>query len=169
MFLKRVCELKFKEAVLLKAFTFRGGIHPDDCKKSTKDNKIIEISPSKMMVYPVVQHIGVPCVPIVKVGGDVLKGQKIADSDAFVSAPIHSSVSGKVIAIEKRRHPNGNMVESIVVENDNLYRLSPDIYRRDGIDRLTKDESSKSYARQELWVSAVRLFRRISSLIRAKK
>ena len=111
---------------MLKAFTFRGGIHPDDCKKSTKDNKIIEISPSKMMVYPVVQHIGAPCVPIVKVGDDVLKGQKIADSDAFVSAPIHSSVSGKVAAIEKRRHPNGNMVESIVVENDNLYRLSPD-------------------------------------------
>lgn len=128
---------------MLKAFTFRGGIHPDDCKKSTKDNKIIEISPSKMMVYPVVQHIGAPCVPIVKVGDDVLKGQKIADSDAFVSAPIHSSVSGKVAAIEKRRHPNGNMVESIVVENDNLYRLSPDIYKRDGIDRITKDEKLK--------------------------
>ncbi|UKI38285.1 MAG: hypothetical protein L6V93_10220 [Clostridiales bacterium] len=96
-----------------------------------------------MMVYPVVQHIGAPCVPIVKVGDDVLKGQKIADSDAFVSAPIHSSVSGKVAAIEKDVTPNGNMVESIVVENDNLYRLSPDIYKRDGIDRLTKDEKLK--------------------------
>lgn len=129
--------------VLLKTLTFRGGIHPDDCKKSTQNDKIIEIMPSKIMVYPVLQHIGAPCKPIVNVGDDVLKGQKIADSDAFVSAPIHSSVSGKVIAIEKRRHPNGNMTESIVIENDNLYRLSPDIYRRSDLDKLSKDEKLK--------------------------
>ncbi len=128
---------------MLKTLTFRGGIHPDDCKENTKNDKIIEITPSKIMVYPVLQHIGAPCKPIVKVGDEVFKGQKIADSDAFVSAPVHSSVSGTVTAIEKRRHPNGSLVESIVIENDNLYRLSPDIYKRDDLDKLTKEEKLK--------------------------
>ena len=73
---------------MLKTLTFRGGIHPDDCKENTKNDKIIEITPSKIMVYPVLQHIGAPCKPIVKVGDEVFKGQKIADSDAFVSAPV---------------------------------------------------------------------------------
>ena len=124
----------------MKALTFRGGLHPDDKKFYTKDKSIVEIAASKYMVYPLVQHIGAPCEPIVNVGDTVTIGQKIADSNAFVSAPIHSSVSGVVTAIEKRRHPNGNMVQSIVIENDNKNTLCDTIYRRNDFEKLSKDK-----------------------------
>lgn len=127
----------------MKALTFKGGIHPDDCKKNTQNEKIIEVLPPKIMTYPLLQHIGAMCEPVVKVGDEVLRGQKIADSDAFVSAPVHSSVSGVVTAIEERRHPNGKMVKSIIIENDNTYRVSKDIYERDDFFSLSKEEKLK--------------------------
>ena len=67
------------------------------------------------------QHIGAPAVPLVKKGDRVLTGQKIAEAGAFVSAPVHATVSGKVKAIEPRRVVTGDNVMSIVVENDGLY------------------------------------------------
>lgn len=127
----------------MSVLTFKGGLHPDDKKIFTKDKPIIEIAASKEMVYPVSQHIGAPCEPIVKVGDYVKVGQCIADSTAFVSAPVHSTVSGTVTKIEKRRHPNGQMVNSIIIENDNLNTLSEDIYRRDDFEKLSKEEKLK--------------------------
>ena len=73
------------------------------------------------MVYPLSQHIGAPAQPIVKKGDRVLTGQKIAEAGGFVSAPVYASVSGKVKAIEPRRVVTGDLVMSIVVENDELY------------------------------------------------
>ena len=103
---------------MLKKLSFRGGVHPDDNKAQTNTKKIVVLDPPKTLVFPLVQHLGAPCVPLVQVGDYVKKGQKIADSDAFVSAPIHSSVSGTVTAIKPYPVPNGSMVESIIVEND---------------------------------------------------
>lgn len=128
---------------MVELFTFKGGLHPNDKKEITKDISISEMTPSKMMVYPVLQHIGAPCVPVVSVGDTVTMGQKIADSDAFLSSPIHSTVSGKVIAIEKRRHPNGNMVDSIVIENDELDTLCDTIYERKDYNNLSRDDMLK--------------------------
>ena len=102
-------------------FTFKGGVHPDDGKKLTMNKEIEEYIPKGDMVYPLNQHIGAPAVPVVKKGDRVLVGEKIAEAGGFISANIHSSVSGKVIAIEPRLTVNGNKVESIVIENDNLY------------------------------------------------
>ncbi len=102
-------------------FTFKGGVHPDDGKKLTMNKEIEEYIPKGDMVYPLNQHIGAPAVPIVKKGDRVLVGEKIAEAGGFISANIHSSVSGTVIAIEPRLTVNGNRVESIVIENDNLY------------------------------------------------
>lgn len=127
----------------MELFTFKGGLHPNDKKEATKDILVSELKPSKIMVYPVSQHIGALCVPVVSVGDTVAMGQKIADSDAFVSSPIHSTVSGKVIAIEKRRHPNGNMIDSIVIENDELDTLSDTIYDRNDYDSLTREDMLK--------------------------
>ena len=124
----------------MSVLTFKGGIHPNDKKIYTQDKPIVEINASKEMVYPLSQHIGAPCDPIVNVGDTVTVGQKIADSSAFVSAPIHSTVSGTVTKIEKRRHPNGQMVNSIIIENDDLNTLSSNIYRRDGFENLSKEE-----------------------------
>ena len=124
----------------MRALTFSGGLHPNDCKQDTMNCAITELKASEIMVYPMSQHIGAPCEPIVKAGDRVLVGQKIGDSSAFVSAPIHSSVSGTVKAIENRTHPNGKKVLSVVVENDFLYEKHPDIYERHDLDKLSKKE-----------------------------
>ncbi len=101
-------------------FTFSGGIHPEDMKKSTEKKPIEDITVSGNFVFPLQQHIGAMAKPCVEVGERVLAGQKIAEADGFVSANIHSSVSGTVVAIEPRLHPNGTKVMSIVVESDGL-------------------------------------------------
>lgn len=101
--------------------TFTGGIHPYDGKELSKDKPILDFLPKGEMVYPLSQHIGAPARPVVKKGDSVLVGQKIAESVAFVSAPVHSSVSGTVKAIEPRRAVSGDMVQSIVIENDEMY------------------------------------------------
>lgn len=102
--------------------TFKGGIHPDDGKGLAKGSEIVELKPKGSLVYPVSQHIGAPAAPVVKVGDVALKGQKIAEAGGFVSAPIYSSVSGTVKAIEPHLNPTGGMVNSIVIENDGEYR-----------------------------------------------
>lgn len=124
----------------MKNLSFKGGLHPNDHKGDTQNCAIEEIKASDIMVYPMSQHIGAPCEPVVSVGQTVLAGEKIADSDAFVSCPIHSSVSGVVKAIEPRLHPNGKKVMSIVIENDFNYTEHPDIYERLDADTLTKKE-----------------------------
>ncbi len=101
--------------------TFKGGIHPNDGKSLAKDQPITELLPKGELVYPLSQHIGAPAAPAVKKGDHVLKGQKIAEAGGFVSAPIYSSVSGTVKAIEKRLTPTGSSVDCIIVENDGEY------------------------------------------------
>ena len=108
------------EVMSLKSFI--GGIHPKDQKQYTKDLPIIKINASDEVIFPLKQHIGAPCQPIVKVKDEIKVGQVIACSDAFVSSPIISSVSGVVKKIEERMDASGKMQESIVIDNDGLYK-----------------------------------------------
>ena len=108
------------EVMSLKSFI--GGIHPKDQKQYTKDLPIIKIKASDEVVFPLKQHIGAPCQPIVKIKDNVKVGQIIATSDQFVSSPIISSVSGVVKKIEERMDVSGKMQESIVIANDGLYQ-----------------------------------------------
>ena len=103
---------------MLKKLSFKGGVHPNDNKKQTSAKKIETLAPPKELVFPLTQHIGVPCTPCVQKGDYVRVGQKIADSDAFISSPIHSSVSGTVKEFKMYPLSNGTMCESIVIEND---------------------------------------------------
>lgn len=103
-------------------FTFNGGIHPYDGKDISKNTSIKEYLPKGELVYPLSQHIGAPAKPIVKKGDKVLAGQKIAEADGYISAPVHATVSGTVKAIEPRRVVTGDGVMSIVIENDKEYR-----------------------------------------------
>lgn len=98
--------------------SFRGGIHPVDYKYYTADKPIEIALPPKMVVIPVRQHIGAPCVPIVKKGDYVKKGQVIANSPAFVSSPAHASISGMVKDIGQYPHVVFGKCLSIVIEND---------------------------------------------------
>jgi len=109
------------------AVTFKGGMHIDDHKRLSEAAAIKKLDGSDIHIYPLTQHIGAPAEPIVKIGDKVTVGQKIADSDAFVSAPVHSSVSGIVKAIEPRLHISGTTVTSIVIENDHKYEECGDI------------------------------------------
>ena len=100
------------------AKSFRGGVHPDDRKRYTAA-KAIEAAPlPDKVVIPTRQHIGAPCAPVVKVGDLVKKGQVIAETQAFVSSPIHASVSGKVVEIADYPHPLFGTCQSVVIESD---------------------------------------------------
>ena len=91
----------------MKLKTFKGGIHPPEKKGSTNKIPVTKHHPTEEIIIPMRQHIGAPCEPIVKIGDRVLMGQKIGDSQAFVSAPVHSSVSGEVVDIRNYPHPGG--------------------------------------------------------------
>ena len=89
------------------------------------------------MVFPLQQHIGKPAKPIVKKNDPVLVGQKIAEADGFVSAPIVSSCSGTVKAIEKRRTLMGTMAECIVIDNDGQFTAVEGMGQKEDISGLT--------------------------------
>jgi len=100
------------------AKTFKGGIHPHDYKHFSNHKTIEKFPAPEKLFVPLIQHIGRPAVPIVKVGDKVKKGQKIAEADGFVSIPMHSPVSGKVIKIGPYPHPTGTTQHAIEIEND---------------------------------------------------
>ncbi len=84
-----------------------GGVHPAPAKGRTGNSPIATAPlPPKVVIPPLAQG-GAPCEPLVKVGDTVLAGQKIGDSQAFVSAPVHASISGKVTALESVACPHG--------------------------------------------------------------
>lgn len=119
--------------------TFVGGIHPYDGKELSKNQPICEVLPKGEMVYPLSQHIGAPAQAIVAKGDRVLVGQKIAESGGFVSASVFASASGVVKCIEPRRVASGDMVMSIVVDNDGLFEEAPARAVKP-LERMTKDE-----------------------------
>lgn len=120
--------------------TFPGGIHTYDGKNLSKDKPTRVLLPKGNLIFPLVQHIGAPAKPIVAKGDKVLVGQKIAEAGGFISANIISSVSGTVKEIEKRLTVQGNMVESIVIENDNEYQTIEGFGKERDYTKLTKDE-----------------------------
>jgi electron transport complex protein RnfC len=101
------------------AHGFAGGVHPDS-KKITASMPIEDCPIAPVYVVPLKQHIGEACSPLVAVGDRVLRGQKIAKSEGYVSVPIHAPTSGKVVSIEERQipHPSGMGMMSIVIESD---------------------------------------------------
>ena len=102
----------------MKFFGFRGGVHPPENKIQTENMAVEEVKAPKMLYVALLQHIGAPLDPIVAVGDRVLKGQKIADSQAFMSSPIHSPVSGTVKRIEDHVFPLMGRIKTVIIEND---------------------------------------------------
>lgn len=98
--------------------TFQGGIHPPDRKELSKDSPITPAPVPQRVIIPLSQHTGAPCKPVVSIGEVVKKGQLIGEPTAFVSAPVHSSVAGKVVAMGDFPNAMGRMVTSLVIEND---------------------------------------------------
>ena len=95
-----------------------GGIHPSDNKKWSKGAAIEEMALPDEVAIPLIQHIGAPATPIVAKGDKVLTGQLIAQASGFVSANIHSPISGTVKNVEI--YPNGQGVrrQMIVIQRE---------------------------------------------------
>ena len=122
--------------------TFRGGVHPFEGKELSMDRAVTVLKPtSGEMVYPLSQHIGAPAKAIVKVGDEVLVGQKIAEAGGFISAVVVSSVSGKVKKIEPRVTAGGAKSISIVIENDG---------QDTAIEGLGEDRDATKLSKQEI-------------------
>lgn len=117
-----------------------GSIHPHDRKAATRNQEVTALElPPAYVVLPMVMHTGAPCSPIVAVGDHVLLGQKIAQPDG-PGAPIHSSVSGTVTAVEPRLHPNGTHTMAVVIKNDFRDTPAPILTRKADPENLTSWE-----------------------------
>ena len=123
-------------------FTFKRGIHPNEQKQRTENVPINTLLPAAgcEMVFPLVQHVGATNNAIVEKGQKVLVGEKIGDSDAFLCAPVHSSVSGIVKEIAPRLTVAGTIVNSIIIENDGELTEHESIKPRDGFEELSNAE-----------------------------
>lgn len=101
-------------------FDFHGGLYLDEHKSISTSRRIEIAAIPPLLAFPLTQHIGAAAKPCVAVGDKVLKGQLIAHADGRVSAPVHASSSGKVIAIESRSvpHPSQMKAKCIVIETD---------------------------------------------------
>lgn len=118
---------------------FFGGIHPADRKELSGSAVMKPAKAPKQVTIPMSQHIGNHCAPLVAVGDYVKKGQKIGDGEGLC-VPVHASVSGKVVAIEPRRHPNGREVLSVVIENDFQDELDTTMVAHEDYSALSDDE-----------------------------
>ena len=120
--------------------TFKGGIHPhNDGKDLSKATPITDYTPVGEIVIPMAQHIGAPASPLVKKGDRVLVNQKIGAAAGFISANIHSPVSGIVKNVEPRLTAGGTKVLSVIIENDGMNETVPVTDER-GAEDLTKEE-----------------------------
>ncbi len=99
---------------------FHGGLHLPGHKKISMHERVREAAIPSQLVLPLQQHIGHPTEAIVSVGDRVRRGQMIAESKSFVSAPIHATTSGQIIAIENRPvpHPSGLDAPCIILKAD---------------------------------------------------
>lgn len=108
-------------------YTFKGGIHVNDHKHTAKCQVKLFSDPKKVII-PMGQHIGAPCVCLVKKGDKVFAGQKIGEvPEGALGAPVHSSVSGTVEKIEKIPDGRGVAVECVTIANDFNNELDPSV------------------------------------------
>jgi len=121
---------------------FHGGVHPVDPEKArTRSLAIEDIPAPERVVLALQQHIGAPAKAVVKKGDAVKRGQPVAEAGGFVSVPIHSPVSGKVVEVGTCRHVLGMDVPAVVVENDGEYTNADGVGEAvPGADELTPEE-----------------------------
>ena len=110
--------------------------------KNTWDIPSSTMPPPEKVILPMQQHIGAPCIPTVKKGDHVYVGTVVGDSDAYISAPVHASVSGTVTEITQVMLTGGQMTQAVVVESDGKMEKDPAIAPPPPI--TTKEELAKA-------------------------
>lgn len=107
-------------------FRTHGGA-PVPHHKNTWQTESRVMPPPQRVILPMQQHIGAPCRPTVKKGDHVYLGQVVGDSEAYVSAPVHATVSGTVEEIRNVMLTGGAPVEAVVIDSDGLMEPDPAI------------------------------------------
>ena len=124
----------------MKLKTFDKGIHPEYHKELTSSKKVEPAELPKRVIMLLQQHLGAPCEALVKKGDTVEEGQKIGDVKAFISAPVHASISGKVKEVDYWRHPAGLRVPAMVIEGDGARKEWGPVEGGVDIESLTPEE-----------------------------
>ncbi len=120
---------------------YYGGVHPAERKEMSEDISLVRFPEPDTVVIPLSMHSGAPANPLVEAGGKVKVGQKIGEAAAFISGNVHSSVSGTVLAVEKRPHPTrGGGVLSVVIQNDKQNEIADSVKPYGDIDELTPEQ-----------------------------
>lgn len=119
---------------------YYGGVHPTEHKELSEHKSLVKFPEPKIAVIPMAQHLGAPANPIVQVGDKVTVGQKIGEPSAFISAPVHASISGTVIAVEDRPHANRGTCLSVVIESDGKNTLHESVKPHGDLDSLSAEE-----------------------------
>ena len=101
---------------------FHGGLSLKAHKDMSMGMPVKSAPIPETLILPLQQHIGEPAVPVVKVGDTVLKGQVIATARNYISAPVHASSSGHIVAIKEHpvAHPSGHHARCIFIKTNGL-------------------------------------------------
>ena len=116
--------MKLPESILRPVKLIRGGMHLDHQKNTAECETVIMPTP-KTVYIPLSQHIGAPANPIVKKGDNVFVGTLIGEAGGFVSAPVHSSVSGTVTDVKDLTIGNGTLQKYVIIESDGKMESDP--------------------------------------------
>ncbi|MBN1815886.1 MAG: electron transport complex subunit RsxC [Sedimentisphaerales bacterium] len=132
--------------------TFPGGVHPPEYKEITEDCAIEVMPAPRQLAVLLGQHIGAICKPMVARRDKVRAGQVVGDSDAFVSAPLHSPVSGTVKEIALQSHPVLGRAPAVLIETD----IQAEAGKQPCPDRFNKDFDERQYSCEKICESARR-------------
>lgn len=119
--------------------TFRGGFHVHGYKELSNTGELKVMPAPAIVKIPLSQHIGAPAKALVQKGDEVKVGQLIGEAAGFISANIHSSVSGTVQKVEAATTQRGRDVLTVYIENDGKDTLAYDVLDRDW-KNLSKEE-----------------------------
>ncbi len=122
------------------AFRFSGGLKIEEHKELTENLPIEEFPAPKKVLIPLKQHTGAVLESLVKKGDEVKAGDKIGDSKAFVSSPVHSSISGRVVSIEPHPIPTGEVVPTVIIESDENDPIEELVTERENWQELKREE-----------------------------
>ena len=118
--------MKLPESILRPVKLIRGGIHLDHQKNTAECETVVMPTP-KTVYIPLSQHIGAPATPVVKKGDNVFVGTLIGEAGGFVSAPVHSSVSGTVSDVKDLTIGNGSLQKYVIIESDGKMEKDPEL------------------------------------------
>ena len=132
---------EYVKAIREKRFeNYYGGVHPVEGKEPTEHLSLVAFPVPETVVIPLSMHLGAPATACVSVGDTVKVGQKIGEQAGFISAPVHSSVSGTVIAIEDRPHATRGTCLSVVIKSDGLNTVHESVKPNKPLEELSASE-----------------------------